>query len=230
MHFDRVSVPGDSAHWWSETVTCMDLQNESSRRDIRPDGHLQKRTACTHSDSRMSGHRMAPRRLAKHNLSYPTYAGLGFVGERTLRLGVAFEALTTTSEPFDTCRFRVIGQDLVPTVRSIDIPFAEAAFELAATFGGTKRASTTRNECMVVHGRLQERISEILGDERLNDETSDPTRTEAIEALIPEFAWPAVRACMLDILRDDKQSVIGVPPCTYSGVRSWTGEKYRRMN
>jgi hypothetical protein len=80
----------------------------------------------------------ASRPLAKYSLSYPTYAGCSFVGERTQRLGgehVAFEALTTTSEPFDTCRFCVIGQDLVPTGRSIDIPFAEAASELAANFG-----------------------------------------------------------------------------------------------
>jgi hypothetical protein len=53
---------------------------------------------------------------------------------------------------------------------------------------------------------VRERISEIFADDRLNDESSDPTRAEAIEALIGEFGWDDVRDCMLDVLRDDHQA------------------------
>jgi hypothetical protein len=79
-----------------------------------------------------------PRPLAKYNLEYPTYAGWSFISERMHRLrgeNLVFLALTTALEPFDTSRFYVIDKDLVPTGRSIDIPFVEAAFELAANFG-----------------------------------------------------------------------------------------------
>jgi hypothetical protein len=52
---------------------------------------------------------------------------------------------------------------------------------------------------------LRQRISEILADDRLDDESSDPTKAEAIEALIGSHGWEPVRECMLDILRDDSQ-------------------------
>jgi hypothetical protein len=52
---------------------------------------------------------------------------------------------------------------------------------------------------------IQQRVNDILADDRLNDESSDPTRAEAIEGLIPEFGWPAVQDCMFEILRDDNQ-------------------------
>jgi hypothetical protein len=52
---------------------------------------------------------------------------------------------------------------------------------------------------------IRQRINEILADDRLNDESSDPTKAEAIEALIGPYGWEIVRECMLDILRDDSQ-------------------------
>jgi hypothetical protein len=52
---------------------------------------------------------------------------------------------------------------------------------------------------------VQERINAILADDRLNDESSDPTKAEAIEALIGGYGWEGVRECMMDILRDDSQ-------------------------
>jgi hypothetical protein len=54
--------------------------------------------------------------------------------------------------------------------------------------------------------RIREAINAILADDRLNDESSDPTKAEAIEALIGEFGWEAVRDGMLDVLRDDRQA------------------------
>ena len=51
--------------------------------------------------------------------------------------------------------------------------------------------------------QVRGRIDAIFADERLNDESSEPTRAEAIEALIGEFGWEPVRDYMLDILRDD---------------------------
>jgi hypothetical protein len=53
---------------------------------------------------------------------------------------------------------------------------------------------------------VRECIDAILADDRLNDESSDPTRAEAIEALISGYGWEAVRSCMLDVLRDDSQA------------------------
>jgi hypothetical protein len=54
--------------------------------------------------------------------------------------------------------------------------------------------------------RIREAINAILADDRLNDESSDPTKAEAIEALIGDFGWEAVRDGMLDVLRDDRQA------------------------
>ncbi len=53
--------------------------------------------------------------------------------------------------------------------------------------------------------RARDRIDEVLAAPRLNDESSDPTRAEAIEALIGDCGWPAVRDGMLDVLRDDRR-------------------------
>jgi hypothetical protein len=53
-------------------------------------------------------------------------------------------------------------------------------------------------------GAIRQRVDEILADDRL-----DPTaggKTDAIEALIPEFGWETVRECMMDLLRDDAKS------------------------
>jgi hypothetical protein len=56
-------------------------------------------------------------------------------------------------------------------------------------------------------GRMELRqcICDILADDRLDDESSEPTKAEAIEALIGPYGWEPVRECMLDILRDDSQ-------------------------
>jgi hypothetical protein len=54
-----------------------------------------------------------------------------------------------------------------------------------------------------VHVQVRQRINEILADHRFDDESSDPTKAEAIEGLIDEFGWEDVRDCMLDVLRDD---------------------------
>jgi hypothetical protein len=51
--------------------------------------------------------------------------------------------------------------------------------------------------------QVRQRINEVLADDRLDDESSDPTKAEVIEGLIDEFGWEAVRDCMLDVLRDD---------------------------
>lgn len=51
---------------------------------------------------------------------------------------------------------------------------------------------------------LRDRIDAILTDERLDDESSEPTKVEAIEALIGEFGWDGVREAMLDLLHDDR--------------------------
>jgi hypothetical protein len=56
-----------------------------------------------------------------------------------------------------------------------------------------------------LHVQVRQRINEILADDRLDDESSDPTKAEVIEGLIDEFGWDAVRDCMLNILRDDQQ-------------------------
>jgi hypothetical protein len=53
--------------------------------------------------------------------------------------------------------------------------------------------------------QVRQRINEILADDRLDDESSDPTKAEVIEGLIDEFGWEAVRDCTLDVLRDDRQ-------------------------
>jgi hypothetical protein len=53
---------------------------------------------------------------------------------------------------------------------------------------------------------VQERIDAILADDRLDDEASDSSKVEAIEALIGECGWKAVRDCMMDVLRDDRQA------------------------
>src|SRR5262249_34179136 len=52
--------------------------------------------------------------------------------------------------------------------------------------------------------QLRERISAILADDRLADDGSEP-RGEAIASLISEYSRPAVRECIFDILRDDRQ-------------------------
>jgi hypothetical protein len=54
--------------------------------------------------------------------------------------------------------------------------------------------------------QVRERIDAILADDRLDDDSSEPTRMEAIEGLIGEYGWEAVRDCMLDLLRDDKRA------------------------
>jgi hypothetical protein len=56
-----------------------------------------------------------------------------------------------------------------------------------------------------VHVLVRQRISEILADDRLDDESSEKTKAEVIEGLIDELGWEAVRDCMLDVLRDDHQ-------------------------
>src|SRR5262249_46344556 len=56
-----------------------------------------------------------------------------------------------------------------------------------------------------VHVQVRQRINEILADERLDDETSVSSKVEAIEGLIDDLGWEAVRDCMLDVLRDDHQ-------------------------
>jgi hypothetical protein len=53
--------------------------------------------------------------------------------------------------------------------------------------------------------QVRQRISEILADHRLDDESSDLSKVEVIEGLIDEFGWEAIRDCMFDVLRDDLQ-------------------------
>jgi hypothetical protein len=76
--------------------------------------------------------------------------------------------------------------------------------------GSRKRTLDLQNEGMSaieVHVQARQRINEILADDRLDDESSDPTKAEVIEALIDEFGWGAVCDRMLDVLRDDHQQV-----------------------
>lgn len=49
----------------------------------------------------------------------------------------------------------------------------------------------------------RDRIQAILADD---DESSDSGKPEAIESLISDFGWEAVRDCMMDVLRDDCQA------------------------
>ncbi|RIL09758.1 hypothetical protein DCC79_10075 [bacterium] len=49
---------------------------------------------------------------------------------------------------------------------------------------------------------VRDRIDVILADARLDENASE--KTEAIEALIDECGWEAIRDCMLDVLRDDR--------------------------
>jgi hypothetical protein len=60
---------------------------------------------------------------------------------------------------------------------------------------------------VAVHAQVRQRVDEILADNRLDDESSEPSRAEVIEALIDEFGWEPIRECMLDILRDNHQEV-----------------------
>jgi hypothetical protein len=53
---------------------------------------------------------------------------------------------------------------------------------------------------------IQGRICEILADRRPDEESSELSKAEAIEALIVRHGWEAVRACMMDVLRDDNQA------------------------
>jgi hypothetical protein len=55
------------------------------------------------------------------------------------------------------------------------------------------------------HVQVRERINEILADDRLDDESSDPTKAEVIEWVIDEFRWVAIRDCMLEAVREDHQ-------------------------
>jgi hypothetical protein len=48
--------------------------------------------------------------------------------------------------------------------------------------------------------QARQRIDEVLADDRLDDESS---KVEAIEELVDDFGWEAVRDCMLDVLKDD---------------------------
>jgi hypothetical protein len=52
---------------------------------------------------------------------------------------------------------------------------------------------------------VRQRIRESLADGRLDDEASELSKMEAIEALIGQFGWEPVRDCMMDVLRDDMQ-------------------------
>jgi hypothetical protein len=53
---------------------------------------------------------------------------------------------------------------------------------------------------------IRTRTAEILADDRLDDESSDPTKPEAIEELIGRFGWEPVRECLFALLRDDDQA------------------------
>lgn len=53
---------------------------------------------------------------------------------------------------------------------------------------------------------VQQRVDEILADERFDEESASISRTEAIEALINEFGWESVRESMFDLLRDDSRA------------------------
>ena len=53
---------------------------------------------------------------------------------------------------------------------------------------------------------VRERIAVTLADGRLDDASSELPKAEAIEALICQHGWETVRSCMMDVLRDDKQS------------------------
>ncbi len=52
---------------------------------------------------------------------------------------------------------------------------------------------------------VRTRINEILADNRLDDDATDPTKAGVIETLIDEYGWDAVHDVMFDILRDDDQ-------------------------
>ena len=49
-------------------------------------------------------------------------------------------------------------------------------------------------------------IAEILADDWLDDESVEITKVDEIESLIEDVGWPAVRECLLEVLRDDGQS------------------------
>lgn len=52
---------------------------------------------------------------------------------------------------------------------------------------------------------LRRQIHDILADDRLNDESSEASKAEAIEALMERFGWGPVRDAMMEVLRDDRQ-------------------------
>lgn len=53
---------------------------------------------------------------------------------------------------------------------------------------------------------VRDRIDAILADDRLDDESSDTSKVEVIEALIDECGWETVRDSMMAVLRDDRRA------------------------
>ena len=69
------------------------------------------------------------------SLGHRSYADLSFVTERAARLRgerLVFLRLTTVQEPFDTICLRDVGDDFIPTGRTVELPLSEVQPELAA--------------------------------------------------------------------------------------------------